>query len=1389
MITEPIDSLGLEYQAHALSALTKEGVDVQASLATRYVNFLVETLKTQAAAVFDARRRAKHDTESQRTQQPRERGLHALLDLIAKSFLVSPLVFSAPKLEELVDDLLTTAERTTSKGDMRKVAKALGAVIKASKLPDAHLRRCLQVSCAILNAMPDLKELYWEDVLFLLSSSKEAIDTLLSVLQLASDDKHSHAVCGVLTILHFLVAKRGHRDLPLVSFSTFVQHISRVRLAGRRTRRDCLKSFRNFLEDAETVDDALAADWAEMVLVIVAAAAHDEEHASTRSVPSDSMLSDNSKARASTNGQPSSGPSADEVYEQVSGLSQVFSALWTKLNREQRASVANFYHQLKTVLPESSLQTLIYQIIHQDLWLSKTDVPHQRREEMLQLFVLGKDVNPLIYSLVLDGLKTSLPSKPAEGDVDHFSNLTISLLEDFPNHAGIQVANDLADFAAGFWKLALPPNLPRCLDLIWPLLSCTGDSASIMQDGSEVRPDCSKNTVTESLIGTFISCVADSAPEAALLFNMLLRVARERTLATAARLPAVTLLCRLRSDAMGIINFARNEDIHANTPCHDIAELNAHPPEHPRNRDRFSSNRESQGPIPSRLSRPSSDFRSSGRQNMGSRIVPEPEQEPLIFPPARGFSGELDPANEQLAQRSSRLRWHNGFADEPKPQIKASDWLLVVIDILQQGNDWTVRSCLLALLSSQLSNLTLFVSATPHIKHLRNVITSQLKNGDFPDLPEISYVKKGDVAAWLSQNLVMLLGYINHFARGEQDDIVRTFLTTLSGWDKTIKVSIHALATCSHVIPESLKKSLPTVLQKMSQIVTQSHLAVDVLEFLGGLARLPELYTNFREEEFRTVLGICVRYLEHSREKRLRLVGAHTSSTDYTSSRLSEISTKSSHLVAGPSRQADIHRELPQYVFALAYHVLTIWFLSLKLPDRPNYVGWITRNLVWRDHSGSERMEEQSQVTLDMMHRTAYLDLGETEQRIIFSERDGKILTKTWLVGLSLFTVETAVGTGLTKLIKRQASGTTYATYQQNTAPLPPHHVRPIADALSSLGGSDARLNIFPNHVFLQLMSNVAPMPGPMEPICLPDDETTKRAISAFDLNDTVDGYRVGVIYLNISQTSETEILRNSQASPTFETFLGALGSKVRLKGARFNTQGLDRETDADGEYTVAWRDRVVEIVFHVPLLMPTDAEYDPLCVRKKRHTGNDFVNIIFNESGLAFDFNTFPSQFNYVNIVITPERSVNPIGDLPRTEGPNLPELYYTIQTISQISLPEITAAASPKLVPLSALAGFARQLALHSAVFCNVWANREGGEHLSSWRNRLREIGKLRERFANTGTSTSAKYPGAKSIRTYAAGDIFKGTVEMGGLAEEEGILGSLDFSRWAGPNPPLG
>jgi hypothetical protein len=314
-----------------------------------------------------------------------------------------------------------------------------------------------------------------------------------------------------------------------------------------------------------------------------------------------------------------------------------------------------------------------------------------------------------------------------------------------------------------------------------------------------------------------------------------------------------------------------------------------------------------------------------------------------------------------------------------------------------------------------------------------------------------------------------------------------------------------------------------------------------------------------------------------------------------------------------------------------------------------------------------------------------------------------------------------------------------------------------------------------------------------MQPMLLPDDDFTRRAITTFDRNDIVDGHKIGVIYIGDGQTNEAEILANTAGSRDYEFFLSGLGTKVSIKDAKFNTQGL--YSDTDGEFTYAWRDRVTEIVYHIVTMMPTNLDADPNCVNKKRHIGNDFVNIIFNHSNLRFNFDTIPSQFNFVNIVISPvcwiaddhSDSRHEVGDTP-----DFNQYFYVVKVMSKSDIPELSAAAIPKVVSGKNLAAFVRLIALNASVFSLV-SSRGGGEHVSSWQNRLREIRRLRERVS----AVSAEGPDNNGEATYppyrrnTKGNVQPELAHSGLRANfgsdwytstDNNVFQTLDFSRWS-------
>jgi hypothetical protein len=485
---------------------------------------------------------------------------------------------------------------------------------------------------------------------------------------------------------------------------------------------------------------------------------------------------------------------------------------------------------------------------------------------------------------------------------------------------------------------------------------------------------------------------------------------------------------------------------------------------------------------------------------------------------------------------------------------------------------------------------------------------------------------------------------------------------------------------------------------------------------------------------------------------------------------------------------------MSRYVYYLTYNVMVFWFLSMKLQDRANHVGWIMKRLIFTDENGKDVIEEQSQVFVDFMQRVAFSDLGDSVPLEKFppEESDGPVSKKSWVVGMSIVTVETAGASGLSQITKRQASGTTYASYQQRTAPVQLHQIPLSPDGHSVSDEPYNRTAVLPHHILLQLTTSAFPTPASMQPLPLPEDDFTRRAISLFDRNNVVDGHKVGVIYVSKGQSSEASILGNTAGSPEYEHFLAGLGTKVSLKNAKFNPQGL--EYGRDGEFTYAWRDRVTEIVYHVTTMMPTNLDTDGHCINKKQHVGNDFVNIIFNDSGMPFALDTIRSQFNFVNIVITPSSPAPNDDQQPSeaaTDVDGFHNSFFIVQVTSRPDFPLLSAATCPKVISGKNLATFVRLLAFNASVFCLVVSR--GDEYVSSWQNRLREISRLRDRaFAASarGTDTGAEiaYPAgrrntrpdeaslAAATRSSLTGG--RGWAEL----ERDKVFQSLDFSRWS-------
>ena len=374
--------------------------------------------------------------------------------------------------------------------------------------------------------------------------------------------------------------------------------------------------------------------------------------------------------------------------------------------------------------------------------------------------------------------------------------------------------------------------------------------------------------------------------------------------------------------------------------------------------------------------------------------------------------------------------------------LDTGSWLVKIIELLLRADtDWEIYSFIIVHLGAQLGNVELFRGSLPAIIKLRQVLCEQVREGRLQEPPIQSGLRKSDVAICMFDVLTNLIPYATlddeNIEKAFADDLIKAFLCGVGGavYDGTAKSCIHALSLCAFETPKSVASQYPTIIDKMQKSMTQSYLATDILEFLSQVARLPKVHEKFRDEEITTVFGMCIRYLEQSREQ------------------LSKPSTPAPpslgnlHRNSSPNVRRSHYKQMmmqnvgfPQGIAAMAYHTMIYLFLALKLEVRGKFVSWIVPRLIGRGQEQQESATEQSTVFIDMMQRAAYSDLGETRPDPAYIT-ESWISRDSWVYGLSIVTIEVKGYDGTSQITKRQASGTTYASYRQGTAQLPPHHV------------------------------------------------------------------------------------------------------------------------------------------------------------------------------------------------------------------------------------------------------------------------------------------------------------------------------------------------------------
>ncbi|XP_003394808.2 GTPase-activating Rap/Ran-GAP domain-like protein 3 isoform X4 [Bombus terrestris] len=136
--------------------------------------------------------------------------------------------------------------------------------------------------------------------------------------------------------------------------------------------------------------------------------------------------------------------------------------------------------------------------------------------------------------------------------------------------------------------------------------------------------------------------------------------------------------------------------------------------------------------------------------------------------------------------------------------------------------------------------------------------------------------------------------------------------------------------------------------------------------------------------------------------------------------------------------------------------------------------------------------------------------------------------------------------------------------------------------------------------------------------------------------------FKFGVIYAKKGQTTDDEMLSNEKGSPDFDKFLEIVGERIELKNWDKYRGGLDVKGDMTGNESYYTVYAGHEVMYHVSTMLPYSKD-NPQQLERKRHIGNDIVNIVYTDDSNAIDTfnpNCIKSQFTHVFAVVSAEEN-----------------------------------------------------------------------------------------------------------------------------------------------------
>lgn len=406
--------------------------------------------------------------------------------------------------------------------------------------------------------------------------------------------------------------------------------------------------------------------------------------------------------------------------------------------------------------------------------------------------------------------------------------------------------------------------------------------------------------------------------------------------------------------------------------------------------------------------RPDRSASSRSRSRVASRLMSPTDSAPATDP---GLRKPLWRVPEALPFKipesdtpSDGLMSYDPETSDNSLVIPTSSMLAAFIDILCSEKDWEIMAYVLCHLPTLLANKHLFCG--PKSRQAMTMLLETLCNGILsgelgkPIAQWPLGLRPRDAQGLAFHTLSVMIGYRDCFSAQQRHILVEVLMSGLSAQQSTVKACIQALSIAAFELPSSVRRFLPDILTKLSQIMTNASIATHIIDFLAIVGSLPSLYANFNERDFKMVFGVALQYLRlHNRPD----------SPESTS-------------------------VLSQHVRIMSFSIVYVWFLAVKLADRPRHVQYITRQLLLANE-GRDDVDEPTEVCFDWLARYTYSSGDPRPASSMLSEiimkpsfevpQSDVVAEKAWIVGNALVSIRAMTKLGWIEVSARRPSGLT----------------------------------------------------------------------------------------------------------------------------------------------------------------------------------------------------------------------------------------------------------------------------------------------------------------------------------------------------------------------------